>query len=171
MQWRVPNSPDTLVQRFGRAGCDSSIQAVAILIAEKAYFSKSRIEKRKAEFAATPFAGLKRKSDVTSRVPEKCVTLWERGNLCYAQVTEPEHVNDDSISSAMEVDAARASGVNDEANTKESGDSIGPELDEGGSQVDYSPNDPEDGWILHAVKTRSSKVPNIRSTKRLKVGS
>ncbi|KAF8328526.1 P-loop containing nucleoside triphosphate hydrolase protein, partial [Cantharellus anzutake] len=38
VQWRVPKSPDTLVQRFGRAGRDGSIQAIAILIAEKAYF-------------------------------------------------------------------------------------------------------------------------------------
>src|SRR5712691_11656732 len=38
VQWRVPKDLNTLMQRFGRAGRDFSLQAVAILLAEPKWF-------------------------------------------------------------------------------------------------------------------------------------
>jgi len=50
VQYKVPKSPDTLVQRFGQAAQDQSINAVAILLAEKGYFSKKRWAQKREEY-------------------------------------------------------------------------------------------------------------------------
>ena len=51
VQYRVPKSTDTLVQRVGRAGRDPSINTIALLLAEKAYFSKVRVDKLEQEWS------------------------------------------------------------------------------------------------------------------------
>ncbi|KAI0688585.1 P-loop containing nucleoside triphosphate hydrolase protein [Cytidiella melzeri] len=55
VQWKVPSSLNTLIQRFGRAACDYSLQGVAILIAEPSWFyeEKARLQEMRAQRTRT----------------------------------------------------------------------------------------------------------------------
>ena len=50
----MPNKLDALVQQFGCAGHDPLIQAMAILLVEKTYFSKPELERWASRFEDTP---------------------------------------------------------------------------------------------------------------------
>ena len=117
VQWQVPKSTDTVIQHFGQAGCNSSIQAVAILIAEKGYFSKLRVKKRKAEFEASFHTNLKHKDSTISSIPLKCVALGECGNIHYSQPlimdTSPSSDIPHPDPNTINTDIPRASEVGD----------------------------------------------------------
>jgi len=117
VQWQVPKSTDTVIQHFGQAGCNSSIQAVAILIAEKGYFSKLRVEKRKAKFEASFHTNLKCKDSTISSIPPKHVTLGECRNIHYSQPlimdTSPSSDIPHPDPNTINTDIPRASEVGD----------------------------------------------------------
>ncbi len=140
VQWQVPKSIDTLVQCFSRAGCDSSVQAVAILITEKGYFSKQRINKRKTELDATSHTNLKRKN-LSQSVPQKRAALGEQGNL-HSQPT----ILDNGLSSELELEhAGGAKNDDDDGSESEREDGL----------MDYSfdgPTNPEGAWIPQVAK-------------------
>ncbi|KAF8327974.1 uncharacterized protein EI90DRAFT_3126619 [Cantharellus anzutake] len=136
VQWRVPKSPDTLVQHFGRAGRDGSIQAIAILIAEKAYFSKPRVDKRKADLEASLRPNLKCKNGPPHGPPSDALVdlpLPEVRSV-NAQRTDEEFQDDD--------------------------DDDGAESNEEENLMDYpfdGPTNPEGAQIPRGDKTKSSK--------------
>jgi len=76
MQWRAPKDLNTLIQRFGHAGRDFSLQAVAILLAEPKWFledhqkrlarKRKRTEKRKKKVSRLRAITGARTSDVSS---------------------------------------------------------------------------------------------------------
>src|SRR5260370_39624543 len=77
----MPKKIDALVQWFGHAGRDLSIQAITILLVEKSYFSKVQVEQWAIKFGDSPMClqtKQKRTDDVAS--PQKYHTLNDRGN-------------------------------------------------------------------------------------------
>ena len=67
VQWRAPKDLNTLMQRFGRAARDFSLQAVAILIAEPRWFLEDH-QKRLARKRKRSQKG-KRKASKTAKGP------------------------------------------------------------------------------------------------------
>ncbi len=151
VQWQVPKSIDTLVQCFSRAGCDSSVQAVAILITEKGYFSKQRINKRKTELDAASCTNLKHKN-LSQSVPQKHAALGEQGNL-HSQPT----ILDNGLSSELELEHAGDQPV-DAGGAKNDDDGSESEREDG--LMDYSFDGPanlEGAWIPQVAKTKQNK--------------
>ncbi len=66
------------------AGCDISIQAVAILIMEKGYLPNLRVKKRMAKFEASFHTNLK--DSTINNIPLKHVTLGECRNIHCSQL-------------------------------------------------------------------------------------
>ena len=135
VQWQVPKSTNMLVQHFGWVGCDNSIQAVAILFAEKGFFSHLRLEKKKAEFEASFCANLKWKHNSINNILPKCVALGECGNVHYSQLltkdTNPfPHQHPNAIDAKVD-DVGGGSGGNEEFRD-----------DEGESKMDYALDGP-----------------------------
>jgi len=166
VQWQVPKSTDTVIQHFGQAGCNSSIQAVAILIAEKGYFSKLRVEKRKAKFEASFHTNLKCKDSTISSIPPKHVTLGECRNIHYSQPlimdTSPSSDIPHPDPNTINTDIPRASEVgdmssgNEELQDDDNHDIGNAESNEDESVMEYpldGPMNPEGA----AAKTRSSE--------------
>ena len=56
VQYHLPKNIDAIIQHFGHAGCNSSIQAIAILLVEKTYFSKPGLEHWASMFEDAPSA-------------------------------------------------------------------------------------------------------------------
>src|SRR5260221_5590121 len=155
-----------VIQHFGWAGCNSSIQAVAILIAEKGYFSKLRVKKRKAEFEASFHTNLKHKDSTISSIPLKCVALGECGNIHYSQPlimdTSPSSDIPHPDPNTINTDIPRASEVgdmssgNEELQDDDNHDIGNAESNEDESVMEYpldGPMNPEGA----AAKTRSSE--------------
>ena len=79
VQYRLPKNLNAVVQHFGRAGRDPSIQATGILLVEKTYFSKSELERWGSRLEDIPSMNpSKRKSsDTTILSPRKRTILGE----------------------------------------------------------------------------------------------
>ena len=77
-----PQKIDALVQWFGCTGRDPSIQAMAILLVKKAYFSKVQLEQWAKRFRDSP-TDLWTKQKMTSDVamPQKWLTLKDKANM------------------------------------------------------------------------------------------
>ena len=127
-------------------GRDNSIQAVAILFAEKGFFSHLRLEKKKAEFEASFCANLKRKHNSINNVPPKRVALGERGNVHYSQSltedTNPFPHQDPNAIDAEVDDVGGGSGGNEEFRDDNDNDARSAEDDEGESKMDYASDGP-----------------------------
>src|SRR5258708_21422038 len=55
-----------------------------MLIVEKGYFSKHRIDRSMAKLGDSRCTTLKHKSNMTDNIPQKHVTLGEQGNIPYS---------------------------------------------------------------------------------------
>ena len=70
VQWRVPKDLNTLMQRFGRAGRDFSLQAVAILLAEPKWFledHQKRLARKRKQSQKRRKKALKPRTEVGAR--------------------------------------------------------------------------------------------------------
>ena len=145
-----------LVQHFGQVGHNSSVQAVAILITEKGYFSKQRINKRKMELDTTSHTNLKCKN-LSQSVPQKRAALGEQGNL-HSQPT----ILDNGLSSELELEhAGGAKNDDDDGSESEREDGL----------MDYpfdGPTNLEGAWIPWAVKTKQNKSGRHSKYKEIK---
>ena len=69
-----------MIQHFGHAGHDPSIQAVAILLVEKTYFSKAELDHWHVTFEDIPLITWTKCKANTTVHPCKHTILGERGN-------------------------------------------------------------------------------------------
>jgi len=162
VQWQVPKSPNTLIQHFGWAGHDSSIQAIAILIEEKAYFSKPRVDRRKADFEASLHPNLKCKNGPVNSTAWKHTTLGDQGNIPYSQPHDPP--SDALVDLPLpELECAQVQSVNTQRTDEElqdDDDNDGTKSNEEENLMDYpfdGPTNPEGAQIPQGDKMKSSK--------------
>lgn len=89
-----------MVQRFGCAGHDQSIQATAILLVEKCYFNKSQIELWMTKLKDLPSKSPKRRGSMACHPesPHKRRVLGDRGNTLIIDVDPYEEALDAAIS-------------------------------------------------------------------------
>ena len=103
VQYRLPKNIDALVQRIGRAGRDPSIQAIAILLVEKSYFSKSQLERWTEKFKNAPkIPSRKRAVDSALASPRKRRALGETINTIHPT---PEGILEESPNEELSPEA------------------------------------------------------------------
>ena len=103
IQYRLPKNIDALVQQIGRAGQDLSIQAIAILLVKKSYFSKSQLERWTEKFKNAPkIPSRKQAVDSALASPRKCHALGDTSNTIHPT---PEGILEESPNEELSPEA------------------------------------------------------------------
>ncbi len=179
MQYRLPKKTDALVQHFGCVGHDPSIQATAILLVEKTYFSKPELEHWASIFEDIPSVSLmKQKQEKEAISPQKRTILGKRRNThpttdeaiedaLNAEVSPEELqawaemsmnlVNKDMLTSYIQ---NKESGNQEEAGDTRSENDMEVRSDDGGEEVNVA--DLSHGLASHPSKQQEAKGKSMR---------
>ncbi len=167
-----------MVQQFGHAGCDQSIQATAILLVEKKHFSKTQIELWKTQLRYVHSAVPKRHGSTACHPdsPQKCHVLGEKGNILHVDVDPWEEELNTPPSAEEEWLWVQISVSNDDTQqtlplVMQEGQipeyQVGPEVVGDESEGTETEDDEQDGdeeqetQLGEGIKTKKCKVPLV----------